>query len=308
MPRLTESDFMDYLVTGGAGYIGGHVVDYLLSKNNNVIVVDNESSGRYKRKESQFIKSDLATKFSRKLDLDNPTMIHLAANPDVKASMGNIYGHYSSNVTATLNALELARKIDASSIIFSSTSAVYGNAEAIPTPESYDPHPISNYGLFKVLDEEMLKYYSENYGIKSVALRFANITGGRCSHGILYNFVTRFRDDKPIEIWGDGKQSKSYIYISDLIDAMMLANNKSKKKFDVFNIGNKDSCNVRDIVNIFKKCAGPNVKSIQMDPQPGDIRKMQLDIKKISSLGWAPKHSSKKAVERACNDLLAVHK
>ncbi len=299
---------MDYLVTGGAGYIGGHLVDYLVSKNHNVTVIDNLSSGHYKNKKSSFIKLDLSRKFSGKLDLDHPTVVHLAANPDVKASMSDIHGHYSSNVTGTLNALELARRIDASSIIFSSTSAVYGNASQIPTPESCEPNPISNYGLFKVLDEIMLRYYSENYGIKSVALRFANVTGGRCSHGILYNFVTRFRGGKPIEIWGDGKQRKSYIYISDLIDAMMVANKKSRRKFEVFNIGNNDSCNVMDISSIFKRCAGPKVKSIQMDPQPGDVRNMQLDIKKICSMGWTPKYPSKKAVEKACRDLLAIYK
>ncbi len=301
---------MEYIVTGGAGYIGGHVVDMLVSNKQDVTVIDDMSSGNHVNKKSKFIKFDLRKQFTeyKKLDLESPIIIHLAANPDVKESMNNIQDHYERDVTATLNALELARKLDASKVIFSSTSAVYGNAVQMPTPESYPSNPISNYGMFKVLGEGMLEYYSENYGIKSVALRFANITGGRVSHGIMYNFAHLLKKNAPIEIWGDGKQSKSYIYISDLLNAMMIATNKSKKTFDVFNIGNVDSCSVLEIVEIFMKYAGPGIKANHIGSQAGDVRTMLLDISKISSLGWKPTCNSRQAVSKSFDDLIGKAK
>lgn len=297
---------MGYIVTGGAGYIGGHVVDTLVSGKQDVTVIDDMSSGKHINKGAKLVKFDLRKEFTEynKLKHENPIVIHLAANPDVKESMSDIRDHYERDVTATLNTLELARKLDASKVIFSSTSAVYGNAAKMPTPESYARNPISNYGIFKVLGEDMLEHYAKNYGIKSVALRFANVTGGRVSHGIIYNFARQLKKMAPIEIWGDGKQSKSYIYISDLVNALLVSANKSKNEFDIFNIGNKDSCSVLDIVEIFMEHAGPGMKVRHIGSQEGDVRTMLLDITKISSLGWKPTCSSKEAVSKSFDDIL----
>jgi UDP-glucose 4-epimerase len=297
---------MDYIITGGAGYIGGHITDSLISNGNNIIVIDDFSSGNYINSKAQTIKFDLRKKFTnfQKLNVQNPIIIHLAANPDVKSSMTDIYSHYKRDVTATLHVAELARKLDASKIIFSSTSAVYGNAKIIPTPESYGAHPISNYGLFKEMGEDIIKYYSENHGINSVVLRFANIIGGRTSHGIIANFTKNLKLKKPIEIWGDGKQKKSYIYISDLINAIAIIESNSNKGFGIFNIGNTDSCSVIDIVKIFKNYAGKDFKSKKMPSQSGDVRNMSIAIKKLKSFGWKPKYTSKEAIALAFEDLL----
>ncbi len=300
---------MEAVVTGGAGYIGGHLVDKLVELGYRVYVYDDFSSGNYVNERALYAKVDLRHAEGIRFPKGS-TVFHLAANPDVRTSMYNTKEHFERDVLVTFNVLEIARKSDAEKVIFASSSTVYGEAERIPTPEDYPFRPISFYGLFKVMGEEMVEFYARNYGIKGVSLRFANITGGRVSHGVVIDFVRKLvKNPNELEILGNGKQRKSYLYITDLIDAMLLLNEKFNGVYDAFNVGNTDWITVDEIAKIIEEEMGLRPRHIYRDfgegrGWAGDVRFMLLDISKILKLGWRPKYSSVEAVRLAVRDVL----
>ncbi len=302
---------MEYIVTGGAGYIGGHMVDSLVN-GNKVTVLDDLSSGSYMNKASKFIKVDLSDRNAvENLDLEKGScIIHLAANPSVIDSMRDVGRHFRQDVTATLNTLELARRIDASKFIFASSSVVYGDAKKIPTPENYRLKPISNYGLFKFFGEELVERHSHDYGIKSVSMRLANVIGGRSNHGIIPDFIAKLRNNpQELNILGDGRQRKSYIYISDVIAAMNILSKKKVSGHLRINIGNTDSVSVNEIADYVTGGMGLHPKYSYNNSNAGrgwkgDVKVMLLDIRKMQKLGWNPTLSSALSVKTAVKDLL----
>ena len=300
---------MEAVVTGGAGYIGGHLVDRLVELGYRVYVYDDFSSGSYVNERANYAKVDLRHAEGIRFPKGS-VVFHLAANPDVRTSMYDTKEHFERDVVVTFNVLETARKSDVEKVIFASSSTVYGEAEKVPTPEDYPFRPISFYGLFKVVGEEMVDFYARNYGIKGVSLRFANVTGGRVSHGVVIDFVRKLmKNPKELEILGNGKQRKSYLYISDLIDSMLLLNERFNGVYDAFNVGNTDWITVDEIAKIVEEEMGLSPKHVYRDfgegrGWAGDVRFMLLDITKISSLGWRPKYSSAEAVRLAVRDVL----
>ena len=181
------------------------------------------------------------------------------------------------------------------------------NAKKLPTPEDYDDVPISYYGLFKKVGERLVEYYSRNYGIKAVSLRFANITGGRVTHNVVYKFAEMMKKNKPIEVWGDGNQRKSYVYISDLMDAVTILIGRDSIGYDTFNIGNDDWITVNEIIGILRRRIGgePQRSTIETDfAKIGDQREMFLDASKIKKLGWKPKYTSGEAIDLSFGDVL----
>jgi UDP-glucose 4-epimerase len=300
---------MEAVVTGGAGYIGGHLVDKLVELGYTVYVYDDFSSGNYVNPKALYSKVDLRKGEGLRFPKGS-VVFHMAANPDVRTSMQDTYDHFSRDVTLTFNVLEAARKSDVSFFLFASSSTVYGEADKFPTPEDYPKRPISFYGLFKLLGEEMLEYYSRNYGIRGVSLRFANITGGRVSHGVVIDFVRKLmKNPNELEILGNGRQRKSYLYISDLIDSLLFLMEKSRANYDVFNVGNVDWITVEEIARIVEEEMGLRPKHVYKDTGdgrgwPGDVRFMLLDVSKIMSLGWKPRYTSEQAVRLAVRDVL----
>ncbi|RLG15147.1 MAG: UDP-glucose 4-epimerase [Candidatus Nanohalarchaeota archaeon] len=300
---------MKIIITGGAGFIGSNLVKKLSkSKSNEIVVIDNLSSGKkefimeeLKLPNVSFKKIDLVKDNLDKAFSGAEQIWHLAANPDVKSSTENIDNVFEQNAIATNNVLNQAKKCRIKDFIFSSTSTVYGIAEQIPTKEDYGPLvPISIYGATKLACEGMICAYASLFSFRSHIFRFANVVGMNSTHGVIYDFVNKLKKNpKQMEILGDGKQAKSYVHVSDCIEAMIFAVKKSKKDVTIFNIGTNEWTTTKKIADI---TAGV----MSLSPEytytggaggwKGDVPKMVLDIKKIEKIGWCPKYSSDEAV------------
>jgi len=309
---------MRILVTGGAGFIGSHIVDRLISSGNEVIVYDNLSSGKleflehHMRNENfKFVKDDLLNFETLKREMKDVNLVyHVAANPDVKIGARDTRIHLEQNVIATHNLLEAMRLNDISDIVFTSTSTVYGEAKKIPTPEDYGPLiPISLYGASKLAAESLIMAYAHTFGMNTVIYRFANIVGPRSTHGVIYDFIMKLKNNPhELEILGDGTQKKSYLYIEDCVDAIIYGYEHRKEDVEIFNIGSDDWIDVKKIADIVVEEMGlENVKYRFTGGKrgwKGDVPKMLLSIEKIKSYGWKPKYSSEESVRLTARHLI----
>ncbi|ABE52901.1 NAD-dependent epimerase/dehydratase family protein [Methanococcoides burtonii] len=308
------------LITGGAGFIGSHVVDKLINIGNRVIVFDNLSSGNLEYIDQHldnpnftFINGDLLdtdkiTKACHNIDC----VYHIAANPDVRLGFSNTKVHFDQNITATYNLLEAMRKNNIRNIVFTSTSTVYGEASIIPTPENYGPLvPISLYGASKLSCEALITSYCHTFNMRSWIFRFANIIGERSTHGIIFDFIKKLHNNPDqLEILGDGQQSKSYLHISACIDAILFVVNKSLDDVNIFNIGSEDTINSTQIGMIVVEEMGlENVEFTYTGGTrgwKGDVPRMSLSIDKLESLGWSLSCSSKGSVIETVRSLLST--
>jgi len=298
------------LVTGGAGFIGSHLVDRLINENN-ITVIDNLSSGKmeYINPKATFVKKDLLKLEDTPIDFDSiDTVFHVAANPDVKLSAVDTKTHFDQNIVATYNVLEAMRKKDVPKIVFTSSSTVYGRAP-MPTPEDYGPLiPESIYGASKLACEGLISSYCHTFGLKSWIFRFANIIGERSNHGVIPDFIEKLRANPlELEILGDGKQSKSYLHIGECLDQILFAFNNSNDKVNIFNIGSETHINVLKIAELVSN-------KMRLTPKfrltggevgwKGDIPRMLLSIDKLKNLGYAPKYNSFDSVKITIRELL----
>lgn len=308
------------VVTGGAGFIGSHLVDKLLSQGNEVTVIDNLSSGRMeflephlKSSNFKFIKLDLLD-FEKLKEATNSADIvyHLAANPEVRLGAENTKIHLEQNILATYNLLEAMRMNEQKKIVFTSTSTVYGEASIIPTPENYGPLiPISLYGASKLACEALITSYCHTFDMKSWIFRFANIVGERSTHGIIVDFINKLKvNPKTLEILGDGKQRKSYLHVSDCVDAILFAVEKSNEMANIFNIGSGDTITSKEIGEMVVEEMGlENVKFTYTGGErgwKGDVPRMLLSIEKLQKLGWKPEHNSRSSVTRAARSTIGM--
>ncbi len=310
------------LVTGGAGFIGSHLVDKLVEKGYNVRVIDNLSSGSIEnikdhigRKGFELLKGDLKNREDVKRAVrDVDVIYHFAANPEVRVSTVNPEVHFRENILATFNLLEEARRAGSvGKILFASSSTVYGDAEIIPTPENHPFKPISVYGASKAACESLLSSYGYLYGYKTLALRYANIVGPRLNHGVIYDFLEKLKKNpRVLEVLGDGSQRKSYLYVSDAVDATLFLEERMNKFYDAYNIGNDDWITVREIAEIVLEAAGLRAEIKYTGGTrdgrgwPGDVKFMRLSIEKIKSLGWKPRYTSREAVKLTAQHLAGI--
>jgi len=309
------------MITGAAGFIGSHMTDKLLELGVNVTAVDNFSTGKIenlnnckKNKLFHLINEDLKNSDNLSSLLENiDTLFHFAAYPEVRTGFENPEISFRENIENTYKLLETIRKSNVESIVFSSSSVVYGEPDIIPTNENFGPLlPISPYGGSKLACEGLISSYCHNYGIKGTIIRFANVIGNRSNHGVIWDFIHKLKKNSDkLEVLGDGTQMKSYIHITDCIEGILNSYNFTNKKVDVFNIGNNDQLDVMSIAKIVSEEMKLNNTQIITSGGTsdgrgwiGDVKKMQLDISKLKNLGWEPKLSSKLSVQKSVIELL----
>lgn len=299
-----------FLVTGGAGFIGSRLAKKLLARDV-VVVVDNFVSGD---------KNNLADcgergkkLFIERTDIRNlgglnkvfkkfrpGAVFHFAADPNVKTSAERPLESFENNAVGTFNVLEACRKNDVGKIVFASSSVVYGDAELMPTPETAEIRPISNYGASKVAGEAYCFSYAASYGIRATVLRYANIIGPPSKHGVIIDFFHKLkRNPKRLQILGDGRQTKSYLFIDDCVDATLTAFRKQKTPVGVFNVGSRKAFPVRKIADMVSGAMGLKPFYEFSGGQRGwigDVREMLLDTTRLEALGWREKTSLDEAV------------
>jgi UDP-glucose 4-epimerase len=313
------------LITGGAGFIGSHLVDHLMHKGWHVMVFDNLSSGYLqnidqwlKHERFKFIEGDLKKPGDVQKAVENVELVyHLAANPEVRVGETHPSIHFEENIVATFNLLEAMRSSnEAKTLVFASTSTIYGEAAVIPTPEEYGPCvPISLYGASKLGCEALASSYAYTFGVRALILRLANVVGSRSRHGAVVDFIKKLRDNpRRLEILGDGTQTKSYFYIEDCIDAMLYLTDRflrSGKRVDIFNVGAFDQIGVKRIAEIVtEQMKLPNVQFMFTGGVDGgrgwlgDVKIMNLSIKKLRKAGWEPKYNCEQTIQLAAKTLL----
>jgi UDP-glucose 4-epimerase len=304
------------VVTGGAGFIGSHLVDTLVAQGNEVLVIDSLCAGRRETiarhiddNKVRFVQADLLDDGWQKHIEGADRLFHLAADPDVRQSAISPDPTMQNNIMATYRVLEAMRRYAVPELVFTSTSTVYGDAKVIPTPEDYAPLlPISVYGASKLACEALISSYSYSFGMKSWIYRFANIVGERSGHGVITDFIRKLKENPAeLEILGDGKQVKSYLEVHECIAAMLFAL-RARETVNIFNIGSEDWIDVRSIAEIVaEEMHLPEVKFRFTGGERGwvgDVPKMQLSLERIKSRRWKPELGSRESVRLAARDLL----
>ena len=300
---------MKAFVSGGAGFIGSNLVDRLLDLGHEVTVYDNLSTGllqflEYARDFDRFrlVKGDLLDEDSLAEAITGHEFVfHLAANADVRFGTEHPRRDLEQNTIVTYNILEAMRNHGIRKIAFASTGSVYGEASIIPTPEGA-PFPIqtSLYAASKLAGEGMIAAYCEGFGFQSWIFRFVSILGDRYTHGHVFDFYRELKQNPSrLEVLGNGKQRKSYLYIQDCIDAILLALEKSNESVNVLNLGVDGYCEVNDSIGWICEELGVSPKLEYTGGDRGwigDNPFIFLDTSKIRDLGWKPKLSIKDGV------------
>ena len=300
---------MKAFVSGGAGFIGSNLVDRLLDVGHEVTVYDNLSTGllqflEYAKGFDRFrlVEGDLLDEGSLSEAIAGHEFVfHLAANADVRFGTEHPRRDLEQNTIVTNNVLEAMRKNGISKIAFASTGSVYGDATVIPTPENA-PFPIqtSLYAASKMAGEGLIAAYCGGFGFQSWIFRFVSILGERYTHGHVFDFYRKLKQNPSrLEVLGNGKQRKSYLYIQDCIDAMLFALEKSNESVNVLNLGVDGYCEVNDSIGWICEELGVTPKLEYSGGDRGwigDNPFIFLDTSKIRDLGWKPKLSIKDGV------------
>ena len=300
---------MKVLVTGCRGFIGSNLTDELLKKGNIVVGIDKARKDRITFRENKnfFMICEDINYIERYLyelsDVD--TIYHLAASADIKNSLDDTKTDLENNTIGTHSILELMRKKDIKNIVFSSSSAVYGVSNDIPTKETSELKPISVYGASKVSAESFIRAYCDLYGLKAWIFRFAQVVGRFEHRGVIIDFYNKLKKNTDtLEILGDGKQEKSYFDVQDCVNAMTQI---QSCKSGVYNLGNKDTTKVERIAEIVsgEMFASPEFNFTGgKTGWKGDTPYCILDISKALSTGWKPKFNSESSIRRTVRYLL----
>ena len=240
-------------------------------------------------------------------EISPQTVFHYAADPNASVGADQKRSHLNNSIIATYNVLDAMRSSGAKKFVFASTSNVYGRAQQTPTPESAPFAPISLYAAGKAASESLASSFADNYGFTATILRYANVVGPRSKHGVTYDFYNKLAaNPSKLEVLGDGKQEKSYIFIDDVVSATLLAAQKNSLFYNAFNVATDDSVSVLEIARIVSSAMRlqPKITTTGGQAWKGDIARVLLDASKIKKLGWKAKCNSRQAIEKTVEGLL----
>jgi UDP-glucose 4-epimerase len=305
-------------ITGGAGFIGSHLVDRLLAEGNDVTVFDNLSSGKEDfitaHKENprfRFIVGellDLDTLLA--VNKDHETVFHLAANPDARRGITDTALDLRLETLVTYNVLESMRRNGIKKLVFPSSGTIYGETPSVPIAEDYGPVlPISLYGAGKLASEGLISAFCHTFDIQAWIFRLANIVGRRATHGVIFDF-TRSLEKNPeeLQILGDGTQCKPYLHVSECIDGMLYGLRNAPDRLNVYNLGTSTVTDVNTIARTIVAELGRNGVSFRYTGGdrgwPGDVPQFRYDISKMKRLGWKARLTSDEAVRKAVKEII----
>ncbi len=288
------------LVTGGAGFIGSHLVDALVARGVAVTVLDNLSTGKHENIahhasgvtfiEGSITDHDTVMRAAEGVD----TIFHLAAVASVQKSIEHPLETHETNTTGTLAIFEAARKLSINKVVYASSSAVYGDLPDMPKTENSQCCPKTPYGLHKMIGEAYAKLYYELHGVKSVGFRFFNVYGSRQDasspySGVISLFAKLLIEGKQPNIYGDGTATRDFVHVSDVVEANLLAA-ESDVDFDVFNIATGKEIAINELLQTMNTALGTDITPIYQPERAGDIKRSVADISKAQKmLGWSPK-------------------
>jgi len=309
---------MKILITGGAGFIGSHLDDALIARGHQLTIVDNLVLGRKENIEHlignpnfRFFEADL---------LDMPKMreifaggnfdmvYHLAANSDIQKGGKDPMVDYNLTFNTTFNVLQLLKVFEIKKFFFASTSAIYGETYDVLN-EDYGPlKPVSNYGAGKLASEAFISAFSSTYGIQTWITRFPNVVGERFTHGVIYDFIKKLRNNpEELEVLGNGEQCKPYVYVKDLVEAILFVIDHADEKYNVYMIGSDSRTKVKEIAAMVIEEMGLNAKIRYTGGDRGwvgDVPEFRYDLTKINKLGWTAPHNSNESVRLAIQKAL----
>ncbi len=308
---------MNVFISGGAGFIGSHLVRWLLEREEvrRIVVFDNFSSGhRSFLSESaadsrlRIVQADLKDLKALKAAMEGcQTIFHLAANPDIARAVTQPDIDFWEGTYLTQNVLEAMRLNGAQTIVYTSGSGVYGENAEVDFREDYGPcMPISTYGASKMASEGLISAYCHMFGFCGRAFRLANVVGPRQTHGVGYDFLRRLKADPTrLRILGDGTQRKSYIHVEDVLRAIFAVTSQVATPYDVFNVATDDYVTVLEIAKLAVEISGLDERNVEFEftggdrGWKGDVPIVRFDCAKIKALGWKNRYSSKEALREA---------
>jgi UDP-glucose 4-epimerase len=300
------------LVTGGAGFIGSHTVDRLLAEDLDVIVLDSLRSGslenishHFGEKGFRFVRGDVRDAHVVE-DLVSRVdyVVHLAALVSVPESLRDPVLTHDINVNGTLNLLKASVDYGVERFVYASSCAIYGNAEKLPIKEDCPAKPVSPYGISKLTAENYVRKYFEDFGLETVCLRYFNVYGPRQAHsdysGVITQFIKRVKEDLPLVIFGDGEQTRDFVYVEDVAEANLLTLKCKNIAGEVFNIGTGVATSINQLANMLLEIANKrDLKIVHGEAREGDVRHSVADISKASKkLGFTPKITLKNGLKR----------
>lgn len=294
---------MKYIVTGGAGFIGSHIVEELARRNHDIVIVDNLFSGKMENITSFLRMSNISYVQGSITDLPLLKQVfegadgvfHEAAIASVPRSIANPLATNEANVTGTLHVLIAARDCGLRKLVFASSSSVYGNSRALPKHEDMTPHPLSPYAVSKLTGEHYLNVFSEIYGLHTVALRYFNVFGPRQDPksqyaAVIPNFITSILKHQSPVIFGDGKQTRDFSYVKDVVQANIRAMESSAQ--GIFNVAYCKRINLKELATTIMDAAGITVPLTYEPPRSGDVRDSLADITRAQeAFGYVPKYT-----------------
>ncbi|MBO2521850.1 MAG: UDP-glucose 4-epimerase [Firmicutes bacterium] len=296
---------MRVLVTGGAGFIGSHIVERLLEQGHDVSVIDNLSTGREENLPRgvrlyriDVTSPDIGEVFAK----EKPEcVVHQAAQVDVRKSVADPALDASVNVLGSINLLEHCRRAGVRKVVYASTAAVYGNPRTVPVPEDHPIQPASGYGISKYTVEQYLEVYRQLYQLDYTILRYANVYGPRQDPfgegGVVAIFAHRIARRQPVTVFGDGQQTRDFVYAGDVAEANLLALDGGSG--GVFNISTGAEVSVSRLIALFEGLTGHKAEVRHAPERPGEIQRSALDNRRAREvLGWSPRVSLDAGLEK----------